>query len=64
MRVRRVPKMIGKPDPAKRAANRKALAERLVRNLNANVLKGHPEKSTPSEELNKNGDSNDKRPSE
>jgi hypothetical protein len=56
--------MIGKPDPAKRAANSKALAERLVRNLNANVLRDHPEKSTPSEEINKNGEKNDKRPSE
>jgi hypothetical protein len=64
MRVRRVPKMIGKPDPAKRAANRKALGEALVRNLNANVLKDHPEKSTPSEEINKNGEKSDKRPSE
>jgi hypothetical protein len=64
MRVRRVPKMIGKRDWAKVEANRKALGEALVRNLNANVLKDHPEKSTPSEEINKNGEKSDKRPSE
>ncbi len=45
--------MIGVRDPVKVAARRKRLSESLVRNLNANVLKDHPEKSTPSEEINK-----------
>jgi hypothetical protein len=63
-RPRKIGLPIKKPDPAKRAANRKALGEALVRNLNANVLKDHPEKSNPGENINKSGDSNDKRPSE
>ena len=50
MRKQRVGKPIGEPDtPEKRAARRKRLAESLVRNLNANVLKDHSEKSTPAE---------------
>ena len=64
MRVRRVPKRIGTETPEERAARRKRLSESLVRNLNANVLKDHPEKSTPSEDINKNGEENDKRPTE
>jgi hypothetical protein len=64
MRVRKVPKRIGTETPEERAARRKRLAESLVRNLNKNVLRDHPEKSTPLEELNKNGEKNDKRPPE
>ena len=64
MRKRRVPKVIDKLDPAKLAANRKAIAEALIRNLNANVLKEEAEHSKSPEDINKNGDKNDKRPSE
>ena len=56
--------MIDKLDPAKLAANRKAIAEALIRNLNANVLKEEAEHSKSPEDINKNGDKNDKRPSE
>ena len=60
MRKRRVGKPIGEPDtPEKRAARRKRLAESLVRNLNANVLKDHPEESKPAEDTNKDADKND-----
>jgi hypothetical protein len=64
MRKRRVPKRIGTETPEERAARRKRLSESLISTLNANVLKDHPEKSTPTEEINKNGEKNDKRPSE
>ena len=59
MRVRRIPKMIGKRDWAKVEANRKALGEALVNNLNANVLKDNPEQSDPAENINKNGKKSD-----
>jgi hypothetical protein len=64
MRVRRVPKKIGTETTEEREARWKGMEESLIRNLNANVLKDHPEKSTSSEEINKNGEENDKRPSE
>jgi hypothetical protein len=54
---RRIGKPIGKRDWAKVAANRKAIAEALVRNLNANVLKEEAEHSSnPPEGINKNGE--------
>ena len=64
MRKRRVGKPIGVRDPVKAAANRKALAAALIRNLNANVLKDNPEPPDPTENISKNGDSDDKRPTE
>jgi hypothetical protein len=64
MRKRRVPKRIGTETPEERAARRKRLSESLISTLNKNVLRDHPEKSTSSEEINKNGEKNDKRPSE
>ena len=61
MRAPRTPKIKVKLDPAKLAANRKAIAEALIRNLNANVLKEEAEHSKLPEDINKNGDKNDKR---
>ena len=56
MKEPRGPRPIGKLDPAKRAANRKALEEALIRNLNANVLKDAAERSSkPPEDINKSG---------
>ena len=48
--------MIGKRDWAKVEANRKALGEALVNNLNADVLKDNPEPSNTTESTNKNGE--------
>ncbi len=65
MKEPRGPRPIGKPDPIKKAANRKALREALVRNLNANVLKDAAERSSnPPEDITKKGGENDKRPPE
>ena len=40
------------------------IGEALVGNLNANVLKDNPEQSETTENISKNGDSDDKRPTE
>ena len=56
MRKRRVGKPLGVRDPVKVAARRKAMAEALVGNLNANVLKDNPEPSNTTESTNKNGE--------
>ena len=64
MRVRRVGKPLGVRDPVKVAARRKALTDSLIGNLNANVLKDNPEPSETTENISKNGDSDDKRPTE
>jgi hypothetical protein len=65
MKERRDPRHTKKYDPVKSEANRKALEEALIRNLNANVLKDAAERSSkPPEDINKSGGKNDKCPPE
>ncbi len=62
MRKRRVGKPIGVRDSVKAEARHKRLIDSLIGNLNANVLKDNPEQSETAENISKNGDSDDKRP--